>query len=38
MSHYVECNPGFKDAAALVAALVAVGFERAQIEALQSGA
>ena len=32
MSHYVECTPGFKDREALIAALVAVGFERNQIE------
>lgn len=32
MSHYVECRPGFKDRAALIDALVAVGFERQQIE------
>ena len=32
MSHYVECNPGFKDQHALIEALVAVGFERNQIE------
>jgi hypothetical protein len=33
MSHYVECQPGFKDREALIAALVAAGFERSQIEA-----
>ena len=32
MSHYVECKPGFKDQQALIEALVAVGFERNQIE------
>lgn len=32
MSHFVECRPGFTDRAALVDALVAVGFERDQIE------
>lgn len=32
MSHYVECKPGFKDREALIEALVAVGFERSQIE------
>jgi hypothetical protein len=32
MSHYVECRPGFKDREALVEALVAVGFDRSQIE------
>lgn len=32
MSHYVECCPGFKDREALVEALVAVGFDRSQIE------
>ena len=32
MSHYVECRPGFQDWAALFDALVAVGFERQQIE------
>ena len=32
MSHYVECKPGFKDQQALVDALVAVGFDRSQIE------
>lgn len=32
MSHYVECTPGFKDRAALIEALVTVGFERGQIE------
>ena len=32
MSHYVECVPGFKDRAALVDALVAVGFKPEQIE------
>jgi len=32
MSHYVECNPGFKDQQALIDALVAVGFDRSQIE------
>lgn len=32
MSHYVECLPGFNDRVALVDALVAVGFERDQIE------
>ncbi len=32
MSHYVECKPGFKDQQALIDALVAVGFERSQIE------
>ncbi len=32
MSHYVECRPGFKDREALIAALVAVGFECSQIE------
>jgi hypothetical protein len=31
MSHYVECTPGFKDRAALIEALVAVGFDRGQI-------
>lgn len=33
MSHYVECEPGFKDQQALIEALVAAGFERDQIEA-----
>jgi hypothetical protein len=32
MSHYVECTPGFKDRAALIEALVAVGFDRGDIE------
>lgn len=32
MSHYVECNPGFKDQQALIEAIVAAGFERSQIE------
>ena len=32
MSHYVECRPGFKDREALIDALLAVGFERGQIE------
>ena len=32
MSHYVECKPGFKDQQALIDALVAVGFDREQIE------
>jgi hypothetical protein len=32
MSHYVECTPGFKDREALIEALVAVGFDRGQIE------
>jgi len=32
MSHYVECTPGFKDRAALIEALVAVGFDRGHIE------
>jgi hypothetical protein len=32
MSHYVECTPGFKDRQALIEALVAVGFDRSQIE------
>ena len=32
MSHYVECKPGFKDQRALIEALVAVGFDRSQIE------
>ena len=32
MSHYVECRPHFKDRQALMDALVAVGFTRAQIE------
>ncbi len=32
MSHFVECRPGFTDLAALVDALVAVGFERDQVE------
>jgi hypothetical protein len=32
MSHYVECKPGFKDQQALIEALVAVGFDRTQIE------
>jgi hypothetical protein len=32
MSHYVECTPGFKDRTALIEALVAVGFDRSQIE------
>jgi hypothetical protein len=32
MSHYVECRPHFKDRQALLDALVAVGFPRAQIE------
>lgn len=32
MSHYVECKPGIKDRGALIDALVAVGFDRAQIE------
>lgn len=35
MSHYVECKPGFKDREALIEALVAVGFERSQIEVHQ---
>lgn len=32
MSHYVECNPGFKDRAALIEALCTCGFDRDQIE------
>lgn len=32
MSHYVECTPGFKERAALIEALVAVGFDRSQSE------
>ena len=36
MSHYVECRPGFKDQQALIEALVAVGFERSQIEVHQT--
>ena len=32
MSHYVECKPGFKDCEALIGALVAIGFDRTQIE------
>jgi UDP-3-O-acyl-N-acetylglucosamine deacetylase len=32
MSHYVECTPGFKDRESLIEALVAVGFDRSQIE------
>ena len=32
MSHYVECAPGFKDREALVEALIAVDFDRGQIE------
>lgn len=32
MSHYVECKPGFKDQRALTEALIAVGFDRSQIE------
>ncbi len=32
MSPYVECRPQFKDRQALVDALLAVGFSRAQIE------
>jgi len=36
MSHYVECKPGFKDQQALIEALVAVGFERNQIEVHQA--
>lgn len=32
MSHYVECNPGFRDRDALVDALLAVGFTCEQIE------
>lgn len=32
MSHYVECKPGFKDRESLIEALVAVGFDRSQIE------
>ena len=32
MSHYVECKPGFQDQQALIEALVAVGFDRSQIE------
>ncbi len=32
MSHYVECKPGFKDQQALIEALVAIGFDRSQIE------
>ena len=32
MSHYVECTPGFKDRGALIEALIAVGFDRGQIE------
>jgi len=35
MSHYVECKPGFKDREALIEALVAVGFDRGQIEVHQ---
>ena len=32
MSHYVECKPGFKDQQVLIEALVAIGFDRSQIE------
>ena len=32
MSHYVECTPGFKDRESLIEALIAVGFDRSQIE------
>jgi len=32
MSHYVECQPGFKDRSALIEALIACGFEQPQIE------
>lgn len=32
MSHYVECQPGFKDPEAIVAALVECGFDRSAIE------
>ncbi len=32
MSHYVECEPGFKDQQALIDALTATGFDRDQIE------
>jgi hypothetical protein len=32
----VECKPGFKDQQALIEALVAVGFERSQIEVHQA--
>ena len=32
MSHYVECKPGFKDQQSLIEALIALGFERSQIE------
>jgi len=32
MSHYVECKPGFKDCEAVIEALVAVAFDRSQVE------
>ena len=32
MSHYVECKPGFKNQQSLIEALIALGFERSQIE------
>lgn len=37
MSHYIKVNAQFKNATSLVAALVAVGFDRTQVEVHEKG-